>query len=129
VIRQVTTAGIITTVSGNGNIGNQGDGVAVKLPMIAPFGVAVDSTGNIYVAEYGTNRIRKIDTSGNATTAVGDGIQGFAGDGGPANKVEMSLPTSVALDSSGNVYFADSLNNPSGIVTAGTANTAAGTGT
>ena len=55
--------------------------------MVAPFGVAADSSGNVYVAEFGTNRIRKIDTKGNITTAIGDGIQGFAGDGGPANKV------------------------------------------
>lgn len=111
VIRQVATDGTISTVSGNGNIGNQGDGVALKLPMIAPFGVAVDSAGVIYVAEYGTNRIRKIDTAGNATTLIGDGIQGFAGDGGPANKVRMNLPTGVQVDSAGNVYFADSQNN------------------
>ena len=110
-IRQVDSTGIITSISGNGSIGLSGDGVATTLAMVSPFGVAVDSSGNVYVAEYGTNRIRKVDASGKITTAIGDGIQGFAGDGGPANKVEMSLPTGVAVDSSGNVYFADSLNN------------------
>ena len=128
VIRQVAADGTISTVSGNGNIGNQGDGVATALPMISPFGVAADSTGNIFVAEYGTNRIRKIDTSGKATTLIGDGIQGFAGDGGPGNKVEMSLPTSVAVDASGNVYFTDSLNNRIRKFSGGNVGTFAGNG-
>ena len=110
-IRKVDSTGVITTISGNGNVGISGDDVATTLAMVAPFGVAVDSTGNVYVAEYGSNRIRKIDTSGKITTAVGDGNQGFAGDGGAPNKVEMSLPTSVVVDSSGNLYFTDSLNN------------------
>jgi uncharacterized protein (TIGR03437 family) len=112
-IRKVATDGTITTICGTGNTAAiaQGDDVATKLAMIAPFGVTVDSSGNIYIAEYGTNRIRKVDSSGKITTAIGDGNQGFAGDGGPANKVEMSGPTAVAVDSSGNIYFADSRNN------------------
>jgi uncharacterized protein (TIGR03437 family) len=129
VIRQVNTDGTIITVCGNGSVGNLGDGVAVKLPMISPFGVAVDSSGVIYIAEYGTNRIRKVDTAGNATTAIGDGTQGFAGDGGAPNKVEMSLPTAVALDGSGNLYFADSLNNRIRKLAGGNVNTYAGNGT
>ena len=128
VIRQVDTDGIITTICGNGNVGTSGDDVATTLAMSSPFGVAVDSSGNLYVAEFGTNRIRKIDTSGKITTAIGDGIQGFAGDGGPANKVEMSLPTSVAVDSSGNVYFADSLNNRIRKLSGGNVSTFAGNG-
>ena len=96
--------------------------------MLAPFSVAADSSGNIYVAEFGTNRIRKIDTKGNITTAIGDGNQGFAGDGGPPNKVEMTLPTGVAVDSSGNVFFADSLNNRIRKLAGGSVNTIAGNG-
>jgi uncharacterized protein (TIGR03437 family) len=129
-IRSVSAAGIISTISGDlkGSVGLSGDGVATTLAMLAPFGVTADSSGNIYVAESGTYRIRKIDTTGNITTAIGDGTQGFAGDGGPANKVEMSLPTSVALDSSGNVYFADSLNNRIRKLAGGTVTTFAGSG-
>jgi uncharacterized protein (TIGR03437 family) len=112
-IRKVAADGIISTISGTGNTAAiaSGDGVATTLSMISPTGVTADSSGNIYVSELGTNRIRKIDTSGNITTAIGDGILGYAGDGGPANKVEMNQPTAVAIDGSGNIYFADSNNN------------------
>jgi uncharacterized protein (TIGR03437 family) len=127
-IRKVDSTGVITTISGNGTVGISGDDVATTLAMVAPFGVAVDSSGNVYVAEYGSNRIRKIDTSGKITTAVGDGNQGFAGDGGAPNKVEMSLPTSVVVDSSGNLYFTDSLNNRIRKLAGGTVSTYAGNG-
>ncbi len=127
-IRQVTSAGVIYTISGNGSTGLSGDGTAISLSMLAPFSVAADSSGNIYAAEFGTNRIRKLDTKGNITTAIGDGIQGFAGDGGPPNKVEMSLPTGLAVDSSGNILFADSLNNRIRKLAGSTVNTIAGNG-
>jgi uncharacterized protein (TIGR03437 family) len=128
-IRSVSSAGVITTISGvGGSTGLSGDGTATTLAMVAPFGLAADSSGNIYISEFGTNRIRKLDTKGNITTAIGDGIQGFAGDNGPANKVEMSLPTSVAIDSSGNVYFADSLNNRIRKLAGGNVSTIAGNG-
>jgi uncharacterized protein (TIGR03437 family) len=128
VIRQVATDGTISTVVGSGATGLAGDGAALKMSMVSPFGVTVDSAGVIYIAEYGTNRIRKVDTAGNITTAIGDGNQGFAGDGGAPNKVEMSLPTSVALDSAGNLYFADSLNNRIRRLAGGNVNTYAGNG-
>jgi uncharacterized protein (TIGR03437 family) len=127
-IRSVDSKGVITTLSGNGTLGLSGDGTATTLAMLAPYGVALDSSGNLFVAESGTNRIRKIDSAGNITTAIGDGIQGFAGDGGAPDKVEMSVPTSVAVDSSGNVYFADSLNNRIRKLASGNVTTFAGSG-
>ena len=129
-VRSVSSAGIITTIGGDqkGTSALSGDGDADDLAMLAPFGVMADSAGNVYVAESGTNRIRKIDTSDNITTAIGDGTQGFAGDGGAPNKVEMALPTGVALDSAGNIYFADSLNNRIRKLAGGTVSTIAGNG-
>jgi len=86
VIRKVDSSGVITTISGNGSIGISGDDVATTLAMVAPFGVMADSSGNVYIAEYGSNRIRKLDTKGKITTAIGNGNQGFAGDGSAPDK-------------------------------------------
>ena len=131
VIRSVSSAGIISTISGIGGSPSavaSGDGVATTLSMLSPFSVAADPSGNVYVAELGTNRIRKIDSKGNITTAIGDGNQGYAGDGGTPDKVEMTLPTSVAVDASGNLYFADSLNNRIRKLAGSTVNSYAGNG-
>ena len=128
-IRKVDTSGIITTVSGNGGTGTSGDDVATTLAMSTPMSLALDSNGNLFIAEFGTNRIRRLNTStGKIDTAIGDGIPGFAGDAGPANKVEMNLPTGVAVDGSGNLYFADSLNNRIRRLSGGNVNTFAGNG-
>jgi uncharacterized protein (TIGR03437 family) len=128
-IRSVSSAGVISTISGTGSsAGLSGDGTATTLPMLSPFSVSADSSGNVFVAELGTNRIRKIDSKGNITTAIGDGNQGFAGDGGAPAKVEMTLPTSAAVDGSGNVYFADSLNYRIRKLSGSTVSTYAGNG-
>lgn len=128
VIRKVGKDGVISTVSGSGGQGIGGDGVAIKIPMISPFGVAVNSGGDIFVAEVGSNRIRKIDSKGNITTAVGDGMQGFAGDGAAPATARLSLPTSVAVDAGGNLYFADSLNYRVRKLAGSTVSTIAGNG-
>ena len=128
-IRKVATDGTISTVSGNGAVGLSGDDTATKLAMSAPFGVVADSSGNFYIAEFGTNRIRRVDaTSGKITTAIGDGNQGFAGDGGPANKVQMNGPTGIAIDGSGNLIFVDSLNYRIRKLSGGNVATIAGNG-
>jgi len=114
-IRKVNTAGIITTVAGNGTYGSgsSGDnGPAVDAQLLQPTGVTTDAAGNIYFAEFGNNRIRKVAAStGIITTVAGNGTQGYSGDNGPATSASLALPASVAVDQNGNLYIADSLNN------------------
>jgi sugar lactone lactonase YvrE len=113
-IRKVDkTSGNITTVAGNGTPSYGGDnGVATSANLKYPSGVALDSSGNIYIADTGNNRIRKVDTSGTITTVAGNSLSGgYSGDGGPAASASIWAPTGVALDSSGNIYIADSANN------------------
>ena len=99
--------GIITTVVGNGSAGYAGDGgQATEAQLNKPMGVAVDNNYNLYIAEYGNYRIRKVATDGIITTVAGNGSAGYAGDGGPAIIAQLS-PSGVALDSCDNLYIAD----------------------
>jgi trimeric autotransporter adhesin len=105
VIRKVSN-GVITTVAGNGTFGFSGDnGPALSAQLYQPTGVAVDSGGNIYIADTFNNRIRKV-SNGVITTIAGNGTGGFAGDNGPATSSELLQPKGVAVDSAGNVYLA-----------------------
>jgi trimeric autotransporter adhesin len=122
-IRKVTTAGIISTVAGSGISGFSGDGgQAAAAPLRNPSGVAVDSGGNLYIADEGNNRICKVTTAGIISTAAGNGISGFSGDGGPATAALLRNPSGVAVDSAGNLFIADTGNNqirkvtPAGII-------------
>jgi len=130
-IRKVDTSGIITTVAGNGTYGYSGDGgPATNTSLWGPYGVAVDASGNLYIADQGNYRIRKVDTWGIITTVAGNGTYGYSGDGGPATNASLWLPSDVAVDTSGNLYIADYGNHrirkvdTSGIIT-----TLAGNGT
>ena len=123
-IRKVDTNGIITTVAGNGSYGFSGDnGPATNAVLGYPSDVAVDTAGNIYIADEYNSRIRKVDTSGIITTVAGNGLYGFSGDNGPAVKAELSFPRGLTVDAGGNIYIADSDNNrirkidTSGIIT------------
>ena len=110
-IRKVDTSGIITTVAGNGSSGFSGDGgPATSASLTNPFGVALDGTGNLFFADAGNNRIRKVDTSGIISTVAGDGIFGFSGDGDPATSASLRDPFGVALDGAGNLFIADRFN-------------------
>jgi sugar lactone lactonase YvrE len=128
-IRKINTAGTATTVAGNGNYGYSGDGgAAVNASLQNPLDVAVDSSGSLYIADRGNNRIRKI-TSGTISTIVGNGIEGFSGDAGPATAASLSNPGGVAVDSAGNVYIADGDNfRVRKVAVGGTITTIAGNG-
>jgi uncharacterized protein (TIGR03437 family) len=127
-VRKVSN-GAIATVAGNGGHGFSGDnGPATSAQLDMPSGVALDSTGDLYIADFYVNRIRKV-ANGVITTVAGDGTQGFGGDNGPATSASMYWPGSVAVDSAGNLYIADSYNNRIRKVSNGVITTVAGTGT
>jgi len=105
-IRKVDVSGKISTVAGNGNFGFGGDGgPATSAELRDPDSVAVDSKGNLYIADTGNYRIRKVDASGKISTVAGTGIIGNTGDGGDATLAQVSLPTGISVDGSGNLYF------------------------
>lgn len=122
-VRRVSPTGIITTVAGNGVQGFSGDGgPATAAQLFMPRGLAVDAAGNLLIADFGNNRVRRVSTSGIITTVAGNGVPGFSGDGGAATAAQLSLPYAVAVDAAANIVFTD-LNNrrvrrvsPSGIV-------------
>ncbi len=103
-------AGTLTIVAGNGGTGFSGDGgPATQAQLNNPAGVAVDSTGNVYIADANNSRIRKV-SGGIITTIAGNGKFGYTGDGGPATSAALNFPHSITVDSAGNVYVCDSNN-------------------
>lgn len=133
-IRKVSSAGIISTIAGNGKgtlqCGSGGDGgPATKARLCLPTSVALDS-GNLYIADTGNNEIRQVNGIGIITAAAGSGRYGSSGDNGPATKAKLANPTAVALDGLHNLYIGDSGNFKVRKVTAatGTISTFAGTG-
>jgi uncharacterized protein (TIGR03437 family) len=130
-IREVTAStGIITTVAGNGAVGDTGDnGPATSASLVTPYAVWLDSSGNIYFVENGDSVIRKVTVSTQIiTTIVGNATAGFSGDGSPATKAQLNFPSGGAMDSSGNIYIADSLNHRIRKVSSGTISTIGGNG-
>jgi sugar lactone lactonase YvrE len=123
-IRKVSATGVITTVAGNGDARFSGDhAAATSASLSAPFGVAVDKAGNLYIADTSNQRVRKVDTSGMIATVAGNGTEGFSGDGGAATRASLNFPTGVALDRAGNLFIIDQSNhrirkvNTSGVIT------------
>ncbi len=128
-IRRVTPSGMISTVAGNGMPGNSGDGgLAVNASLSDVTGLALDAAGNLYIADAGNRRVRKVTPGGIISTVAGTGVEGFSGDGGPATNAQLNRPTSVIV-SAGNLYIADSSNQRLRRVSSdGTITTLAGNG-
>jgi uncharacterized protein (TIGR03437 family) len=128
---KLDTAGVLTRLAGTGAGGYSGDGgPATAAGLSAPHGLAIDRSGNLYIADTSNSRIRKVSSDGIITTVVGTGTAGYSGDGGPAVSAQLNYPGAVALDAKGNLYIFDSSNarvrkvSTSGIIT-----TVAGNGT
>jgi uncharacterized protein (TIGR03437 family) len=122
-IRKVDGSGTISTVAGSGQAGFSGDGgPATDAQLGHPWGIAIDTMGSLYVADFGNARIRKIDAAGTITTIAGGGNSGF-GDGGSAMSAQVNNPWDVTVDAGGNIFIADSNNlrvrkvTPDGIIT------------
>jgi uncharacterized protein (TIGR03437 family) len=127
-IRKVTPNGIISTIAGNGSYIVSGDGgPAISAGIDAPAAVAVDSSGNIFIAT--ENQIREVYTHGNVNTVVNtSNTAGFSGDGAAAIDAILNNPTGLAFDSGGNLYIADSYNHRIRKVSGGNITTIAGSG-
>ncbi|MGV3561375.1 NHL domain-containing protein [Larkinella arboricola] len=114
-VRKIDANGIITTVAGQytggqgGNGGGYGGdgGPATSATLNSPAGLAVDAQGNVFIADAGNNRIRKIDTNGIITTVAGSGTRGYTGDGGPATSATLSSPGGIVVDPEGNLFMVD----------------------
>jgi hypothetical protein len=127
-IRKVNTTGIISTVAGNGSFGFSGDnGPAISAMLNSPEGIAVDSAGNLYIADASNSRVRKVSPEGVITTVAGNGNVVDSGDGGPATSAAVPRPEGVTVDSAGNLYIGEGRRirkvNAAGIIS-----TVAGTG-
>ncbi|MCK5523505.1 MAG: hypothetical protein KAI83_10270 [Thiomargarita sp.] len=130
---QVQAEWMISTIAGDGTRGYSGDGgLATAAQLNQPWGIAVDSSGVLYVADFKSHSIRKIDNQGVITTIAGDGRQGYHGDGGSATAAQLNQPRGIALDSNGALYIADAQNhlirkiNRQGIITTIAGNNVAG---
>lgn len=109
---EVVAAGgaVPVALAGGGDLAHGDNGPAVQARLNHPAGTSVDPAGNIYIADRDNNRIRRVTPDGTVTTIAGNGAPGLSGDGGPAASAQLSGPTSVTVDASGNLYIADTGN-------------------
>ncbi|HHY71816.1 MAG TPA: cadherin-like domain-containing protein [Bacillus bacterium] len=132
-IRKVDSDGVITTIAGNGTEGNSGDdGPATEAQLAHPYGMAIDNSGNLFIADDGNHRVRKVDSKGRITTIAGVGGYGegcgYSGDNDSATAAKLCSPRGLVIDNSGNLFIADNWNNRVRKVDKGTITTIAGNG-
>jgi uncharacterized protein (TIGR03437 family) len=132
-VRMVTPAGVISTVAGSASegVGFSGDGaLAINAQLSNPSGIAIDSAGNLYIADSGNFRIRKVTAStGIITTIAGSGAEGYSNEDGVATHAHLDGTRQIALDASGAVYIADSNSNEIRKIAGGTISLVAGSPT
>ncbi len=110
-VMKVDSQGTLTRIAGTGVYGISADGGSATATTLAwPAGLAIDSAGDLYIAENAAHRVRKVSPQGVITTVAGTGISGYSGDGGPALGAQLNWPTAVALDSAGDLFIADTAN-------------------
>jgi sugar lactone lactonase YvrE len=128
-VRKVDVDGRISTVAGNGSLEYNGDGIPATSAAISVKGIAVDASGNLFIADGHNQRIRKVAPNGIITTVAGTGVAGFSGDGGQARNARLNFPIDVATDAQGNLYVMDGMNvRVRQIATDGIIRTVAGNG-
>jgi sugar lactone lactonase YvrE len=118
-VHKVDTKGKVSTVAGSwsygnfaGDSGNSGDGgPATRAQFHGPFGLALDSSGNLFIADCYNQRVRKVSAQGIITTVAGNGRQGYSGDGRAATDAQLYWPKGLAVDASGNLFIVDTGNN------------------
>ena len=128
-IRKIDSNGIITTFAGGSSLASTAEGIPATAAFVnQPTAVGCDKWGNVYIAQGGDNKVRKVDTNGIIRTVAGNGIAGYTGDGGPATNANITLAwgTGMAVDSVGNIYLAGTRVRKVG--TDGTISCIAGTG-
>lgn len=111
-ITESAQRGVISLIAGTGQPGSAGDaGPSTNAQLTMPYGLAMDSAGNLYISDRQANRVRRIDRDGTITTVAGTGTAGFGGDGGPATKARLNAPAGLAVDARGDLYIADGGND------------------
>jgi sugar lactone lactonase YvrE len=130
-IRKVSVGGTITTIAGTGTQGYSGDnGPAANAQVMNPQSIAFDAAGNLYFADTGNARVRRIGANGIVTTIAGTGVYGYSGDNGPAVNAQLAVPSGLTFDAGGSLYIGDAANNRvRRVATDGTITTVAGDGT
>ncbi|MEU1132746.1 RICIN domain-containing protein [Streptomyces sp. NPDC005900] len=111
-IRKITTDGRVRMVAGTGTAAHRGDGgPAAAAQLNCPYAVAVDASGELYIADSENHRIRKVTADGTISTVAGKGTAGFSGDGGPATAAQLNAPFGLAVDCVDALYIADHINH------------------